>query len=167
MALRWMFSRDSCFCPLALIRCSTIKCVHGFPEGLLKPCSLKCRAIASSDWPSRSSSACQSIFVHEHEVIAQNILGCNYSFNFSILLSFIASQRKAKTFSLASTKSSSLTMLYQSLLLFSVSGMGTRFLLAALCASARGSSRAALRGSWPRGRKNREVTYRRGTSFFR
>src|SRR5262249_58957240 len=38
----------------------------------------------------------------------------NYSFNFSILLSFIASQRKAWSFSLASTRSSLLTMLYLS-----------------------------------------------------
>src|SRR5215510_9184831 len=45
-------------------------------------------------------------------VLCLNLI--SYSFNFSILLSFIASQRKAKTFSLASTRSSSLTMLYRS-----------------------------------------------------
>src|SRR5262245_45670116 len=39
---------------------------------------------------------------------------CNYFFNFSILLSFNASPRKAKAFSLASNRSSSLTILYRS-----------------------------------------------------
>src|SRR5215813_4975422 len=58
------------------------------------------------------SLATVRIFWDKH--FQAEIVVSNYSFNFSILLSFIASQRKAWSFSLASTRSSLLTMLYRS-----------------------------------------------------